>query len=61
MSSHTKAYFVWSLYKCEEYIPMAVETQIQASCFVNDFKDAMGISFFVVINHLLQQKVILLL
>lgn len=40
---------------------MAIETQIQASCFVNDFKDAMGISFFVVINHLLQQKVILLL
>lgn len=61
MSSHTKAYFVLSFYKCEEYVPMAIETQIQASCFANDFEDGMGLSFSVVINHLPQQKVILLL
>lgn len=51
MSSHMKAYFMLSFYKCEEYIQMATETQIQASCFANDFKDGMGTSFFVVIFY----------
>lgn len=40
---------------------MRIETQVQASCFVNGLTDVIDISFLVVINLLLQQKVISLL
>lgn len=51
----------WFFLRCEDYIQTLTGTQVQATCFVNDFKFEEcvyeDIFFLAVINLLLQQKV----